>query len=135
MATPSTRKPDSLLLLCLGRRVFKPLRWQAVVTLPVVQPGLLVASEPASRGALTVPRTVTPQRSTQPLADQHRQLRHGQRRRPPFFPAWFPASGTRSPAGPGFGDGASLPRYGPGSPPTLLPPWRAGGTPRCGARP
>src|SRR4051812_15771767 len=88
-ASTPEKASTSLVLLCLRGPVLKSLRRQAVVTLPVVQPRLFVAPQPAAGGATPVPCAMTPRSTAQHPCEQHRQPRHRQRRRPPFFPAWL----------------------------------------------
>src|SRR6266567_7225963 len=87
--------PLPLLLLCPFGSLFQPPRRQAVALPPVVEPGFLVTPQPAVRGAALVLGAVAAQGALQDPRDQHPQLRHCQRGGLYFFPAWFPASGTR----------------------------------------
>src|SRR5206468_7713172 len=86
----------SVVLLCPVDPLFKPPWRQAVASPPVVEPGLLVASQPAVHRAAAVLGLVAAQGSAQDPREQPPHLPHCQRRRPYFFPAWLPASGTRS---------------------------------------
>src|SRR5947209_1313156 len=128
---------SSLLLVRLYplRSLFKPSRRQAVASPPVVEPCLLVAPQTAVHRAAAVRGAVAAQSPAQHSRDQQPHLRHCQRRRLDFFPAWLPASGTRWRSATTFGGDASPPRSAPDSRPGPLPPWHAGGIPRCGAPP
>src|SRR3954467_3574991 len=132
---PARAGPMLLLRLCPLRSLFKPSRRQAVASPPVVEPCLLVAPQPAVYGAAAVPGAVAAQGPVQDPRDQQPHLRHGQRGSPYFFPAWFPALGTRWRSAITFGGDASPPRSAPDSRPGPLPPWHAGGIPRSCAPP
>src|SRR5947208_2814460 len=112
----------------------KPSRRQAVATTPMVKPGFLVPLQTAIHGPTNPRRPIALQHPIQQLGDHLLHLRHGQRGRLFFFPAWFPASGTRSPTTPAFDDGANLPRCAPDSPLSPLLLWRAEDIPQCNVR-
>src|SRR5262249_42911883 len=105
--------------------LFKPPWRQAVASPPVIEPGLLVAPQPAVHRATTVLGAVATQNPVQDPRHQPPHLRHRQRRRPSFFPAWFLGSETRWRPATAFGGDASPPRCGPGSRPGPPPSWHA----------
>src|SRR5271155_4731552 len=101
----------------------------------MIQPGLLVATQPASASTTQRRRLVHLEVVFDQARQQLPQLRHRQRRGPDFFPAASPDSGTTRPAATGFDDGASLASFSPGSRPAPPHSCPVGSTPPTGAAP
>src|SRR5437588_2722154 len=117
----------SQLLLCPFFPLFKASRCQAVALSPVVESCFLVAPQTTLEGTVAVRRALALQHLVQDPGDEPPHLRHRQCRRPDFFPAWSPASGTRSPTARAFDGDANPPKSAPGSRPSPPPPWHASG--------
>src|SRR6516164_5494128 len=101
----------------------------------MIEPGLLVATQPTRTAATPGSQQVGPQIFFDLSGDQLAQLRDGQRGGPDFFPAASPDSGTTRPAATNFDDDARPSSSAPDSRPSPPPPWPAPGILQCDGPP
>src|SRR5437667_6647733 len=101
----------------------------------MIEPGLLVAAQATVDRAVRAVGAMGIEEAVQDADDQESHLRGGQRGRPDFFPAWFPASGTRWRSATALDDDANRARCALDSRPSPPPPWLVSDCPQCDARP